>query len=112
VGILVLTDTVEKIADEPSEPFHLTFWVFFSLGLPTSLAELVTLAKASNACCTLDAWDAQATHAAGVFSRGGQIYLASVFKFKTATPASTRMVPTTKFIISEYCYSCKLIILH
>jgi hypothetical protein len=57
--------------------------VFFSLGLPTSLAELVTLAKASNACCTLDAWDAQATHAAGVSSRGGQIYLASVFKFCT-----------------------------
>jgi hypothetical protein len=81
-----LTDTVEKVADEPSEPFNL-LRVFFSLGLPTSLAELVTLAKASNACCTLDAWDAQATHAAGVFSRGGQIYLASVFKFKTATPA-------------------------
>jgi hypothetical protein len=39
----------------------------------SSLSGLATLAKASNAGCTSATKEAQATHAAGVFSHGPQI---------------------------------------
>src|SRR6202048_525879 len=67
----------------PASPPIQTFEGVFLLVFVSSLAGLATLAKASNACCTSDAKDAQATHAAGVFSHGRHIWLARVFKFCT-----------------------------
>ena len=55
--------------------------------------QLASLARASNVLCMLDATDAQATHAVGVFSNGRQIWLARVFKFCTMAAGGTDRMP-------------------
>jgi hypothetical protein len=52
-----MTDAVEKVGDDLGEPFHLASYRH---------------AQASN-CPRLDATEAQATHAAGMFSQGRQM---------------------------------------
>ena len=77
----ILTDAVEKVADDLRERFHLTFlgsgfvsvFVSFSVGT-TDMGAGVQLSQVGST-------DAQATHVAGMFSHGRQIWLARVFKF-------------------------------
>src|SRR6266568_439393 len=74
-------DAVEKVADDLRERFHLTFlgsgfvsvFVSFSVGT-TDMGAGVQLSQVGST-------DAQATHVAGMFSHGRQIWLARVFKF-------------------------------
>src|SRR6266571_3269130 len=78
-----MTDAVEKVADDLRERFHLTFlgsgfvsvFVSFSVGT-TDMGAGVQLSQVGST-------DAQATHVAGMFSHGRQIWLARVFKFCT-----------------------------
>ena len=64
---------------EPSDQLLRVFFV----PLFVLLSGRTGLARAFNIPCMLDATDAQATHAVGVFSNGRQIWLARVFKFCT-----------------------------
>src|SRR6266571_3097502 len=80
----LVTDAVEKVADEVARAVQSAFESLFSSRSSSScLAGLASLARASNAPGMLDATDAQARHAVGVFSNGRQIWLARVFKFCT-----------------------------
>src|SRR5437899_3883565 len=81
VVLLASIDAVEKVADDLRERFHLTFlgsgfvsvFVSFSVGT-TDMGAGVQLSQVGST-------DAQATHVAGMFSHGRQIWLARVFKF-------------------------------
>ena len=75
---------VAKVADEVGRAVRSAFESLFSSRSSSSfLTGLASLARVSNAPCMLDATDAQAMHAVGVFSNGRQIWLARVFKFCT-----------------------------
>jgi hypothetical protein len=61
-----LTDAVEKVADDPGEPFHLGVSVCVSLWRELREERRRPLPR-------LDATDAQVTHTAGMFIAGRQI---------------------------------------
>jgi hypothetical protein len=92
-----LTDAVEKVADEVGRAVRSAFESLFSSRSSSScLAGLASLARASNAPGMLDATDAQARHAVGVFSNGRQIWLARVSPPALSPPVATPIVTSGK----------------